>query len=214
MSAENASVKDSFVNPFGSCCGNGLMAPAQTCWQLVCNIINIQTLFVNVSMGIICCLQKACLQIWNSWHSVACGVNRNPLQPLTRADLLNYRNSNRLLVNTAFLIIDHFSPLGLTSSQTALRSLCPILRSNLGWISITRVDPVLNCKANNNPVSHCLTQASCLSSHSVRRLFSPWLRQKWGEKMIQVWQAGVVFVTCASLFMLSRYGWALRVAAA
>lgn len=55
------------------------------------------------------------------------------------------------------------------------------MQNNLRWVSITCLDPIFNCKANNNPVSLCLTQASCLSNHHISWLFSSWLRQ--GKKL-------------------------------
>lgn len=55
------------------------------------------------------------------------------------------------------------------------------VQCNLCWVLITRVDLVLDCEANNNLVSLCLTQDSCLSNQHISRLFSPQLKQE-GEK--------------------------------
>lgn len=44
---------------------------------------------------------------------------------------------------------------------------------NLCWVSITCADPVIICKANNNPASFYLTQDSCVSNHHISRLPPP-----------------------------------------
>lgn len=60
---------------------------------------------------------------------------------------------------------------------------CFVLLSinNLCWVSITRSGSVLNCKANNKPVFHSLTRASCLSNRRISWLASPRHREQ-GEK--------------------------------
>lgn len=68
------------------------------------------------------------------------------------------------------------------------------VQNNLRWVLITCVDPIFNCKANNKPVSLCLTQASSLSNHRISWLFSSWLRQgkKWYKCDRQGWWLSLV----------------------
>lgn len=86
------------------------------------------------------------------------------------------------------------------------------VQNNLSWVLITCADPILNCKANNNPVSLCQTQASCLSNRGISWLFFP-MAEAGGKNDTSVTGRGGGCHLCF-LFMLSRYGWTLWVVAA
>lgn len=133
-------------------------------------------------------------QILSCWFLHKClklrCVNKTPAAT-KQSWPLSLQTLTLLSLNTACLASTtiHISPPGLIHRAYVLL-LCPFsVQNNLCWVLITCVDPNLDCKENNNPVSLCRTQDSCLSNHHISWLFSPWLRQgkKWYKCDRQGW---------------------------
>lgn len=170
---------------------------------------SIASIVAVISMVIICCLQIhvnfrwECLQRWNSWESwgdftkllfiwmlVAMVCKQNPC--CHWPELTSWSN---LALSNRIPNIDHISNSSIRALKLCSAALSFPAQNNLCRVPITRVDPGLNCRAHNNPVSLRLTQASCLSNYDISWLFSPWLRQggkKWYKRDRQGWWLSLV----------------------